>query len=118
MWDLRFGRFTDVDGENNNDILSSYMKLFLNTNLKDTTSELQNKKKLDTFYINAENDLKATLEFYQSQNKYFVKYSIEGENLNKHIRLFKPSAEDRYFEIDKTDWENIKNVRNMAAIKG
>lgn len=118
LWDLRFGRFTDVDGENNNDILSSYMKLFLNTNLKDTTSELQNKKKLDTFYINAENDLKATLEFYQSQNKYFVKYSFEGENLNKHIRLFKPSAEDRYFEIDKTDWENIKNVRNMAAIKG
>ncbi len=117
LWDLRFGRFVSINGKDNNDLVSSYIKIFLNTEFQSAVSEIQNKKKLETFKITAENDLNATLEFYQSQNKYFVKYIFNGEDLNKHIRLFKENAEKYYFEIDQTDWENIKNVRNMAAIQ-
>ncbi|MBQ7660229.1 MAG: Gldg family protein [Alphaproteobacteria bacterium] len=114
LWDLRFGRIRALNALENPDILALYMKYFLNISLSQPLEILKNAKKIASFQIDAENDLKATLSFYQAQNKYFVQYAFENFSQNKHILLFENFAKGKYFEISSDDWEKIENVNKLV----
>lgn len=117
LWDLRFGRLISVNGQENPEIISEYMKHLLNISFIDSKTELSDEEKLFTLSLNVEDDVRADLDFYRSEDHYFVKYVFEGDVLNKHIKLFETSSNTHYFEISKQDLEQIENVNTMVAEK-
>ena len=110
LWNLRFGRVVSLNDKEDPQTVANSMKLLLNTPFNGAASDILKKKKLGQARIYAEDNLSVQLDFYKSENKYFVKYTINGEDLNKHVRVFKPYADKYYYEIEPKDWENILNA--------
>ncbi len=110
LWNMRFGRFISLNNKEDPQTLATSMKILLNTPFTGASSDISKEKKLGHINIYAEDNLTARLDFYKSENKYYVKYIFEGEELNKHILFFKPYADKYYFEIKEKDWENILNA--------
>ena len=117
LWDLRFGRLISINGQKNQDLLADYMKRFLNIPFIQAQENIKHARKIATLNFEVENDLDVSLNIYQAEKKYFVKYEFRKENVNKHIELFDKSASMNYFEISSKDWEKIKDVTTMVKRK-
>lgn len=113
LWDLRFGRLSGVNGTKVDMQIAEYMKYFLNTPFINVWDNLENGEQIAVLNLEIENDVTCQISVFENDARYFLKYKFEGKDLNRHIELFKKSADKYYFEISADDWENIKNVEAM-----
>ncbi len=113
LWDLRFGRLLNMNDISSSVKKANYMKYFLNTELLNAQKDLKNPKKLESFDLDFENNIKLTLAFYWLNDKYYVFYQIQNIGENENFKYFAQAAQNVYFEISKENWEKIQSVRNM-----
>lgn len=113
LWDLRFGRLSEINGIKDEMLIAEYMKYFLNTLFIDAVQDIENKTEIASFNLLAENDVHCRIDVFEAQGKYFVKYDFGEDISNKHIEMFAKSANQYYFEIGFEDWDKIQNVFRM-----
>lgn len=110
LWDLRFGRLSEINAQTDETLIAEYMKYFLNTLFIDVTADVEGKTEIAAFDLKLENDAYCVIKVFEAQGRYFVQYDFDEGISNKHIELFAKAAHAHYFEISGQDWEKIKNV--------
>lgn len=109
LWNLRFGRFADINGQTESNDLLNTAKYLLNTTFVSARQNLQNKKSVGRLEIrNEDNDL-TTINFYEAQNKIYATYRFEEPVQNNYLAFFAHQSDGVYFEVDDKQWESIKN---------
>lgn len=110
IWDLRFGRLENINGENNPDKLAEVMKYLLNTAFISSSQQLDKPEKLLKMKIKAEHGNQISLNFYKTNGKYWVQYDFGNKIRGKYLQFFAPYVKGRFLEISAKDWELIKNA--------
>lgn len=110
LWNLRFGRLSEINGKTDDTLIAEYMKHFLNTFLIEAASDIGDGVEIASFELRLEHDKHCVIRIFKAQEKYFVKYDFDEDIQNKHIELFVKSADTNYFEISEEDWNKIKDV--------
>lgn len=111
MWNLHFGRLVKLNGKAEVDKMVELMKVILNTNLR-----LADKVNVsDAVYglsLNGEDFESLQIDFYKEEEKFFVTYDFNGAINNWTLGMFAKIMENKVFEINENDMENIKNAIN------
>ena len=110
LWDLRFGRLSEINAQTDETLIAEYMKYFLNTLFIEAVPDIEGKNEVASFDLKLENNARCLIRIFEAQGKYFVKYDFDEDISNKHIELFAKSAKTHYFEISFEDWNKIENV--------
>lgn len=110
LWNLRLGRLIGFNSVTDTYRVSLLARAMLNTRLLTAQTGLKNPEQLFSFRLLAENSRDITYKFYQAADKYFVNISFARIPNEKTLQLFEKYTKDVYYEINKKDLENIKNV--------
>lgn len=112
LWNLRFGRFVQYNGINNETKVMVLVKDLLNAPILSIMPQLE-AKKLDSINIVVENGNEIELEFFTTKDhKYYARYYFIKQPNGKHLAFFAKYVKGMYLEISKEAWEKIKNDIN------
>ena len=107
---MRFGRLESFNQNTDAARIAELMKHALNTPFISTADKLEKTKELSKSNLKVEDGNEVMLQFYESENNIWVKYSFIKEPYGKHLAFFAPYAKDKYFEITNEKWEQIKDA--------
>ena len=108
LWNLRFGRFVRYNNIYDEKDVMNVVKKLLNIHTIGIEEKIE-ANELGKIDIVAENG-DSTLLFYKTKDdRYFVKFEFSNKLENKHINFFEKHVKDLFLEINKEDWEKIKN---------
>lgn len=108
LWNLRFGRFIKYnDVVEEKDIMNMVKKLL-------NIYTIGAQKNIDAQFVGKINIMSengyAYLSFYETNDdRYFVKYAFNTKKETKHIDIFEKYVKGLFLEINKEDWEKIKD---------
>lgn len=107
MWNLRFGRFAEVDNITNSDKLALIAKTMLNTTLDNPRNRLQNANAYATLNFKIEGNESLSLHFFTEGNKYLINYEFAEQPQNSALALFAAASKGIYYEINKEKFDEI-----------
>ncbi len=110
LWNLRLGRLISFDSVTDSYRISLLARAMLNTRLSNAQTSVPGARELFSFRLLAENNQNISYKFFQSGGKYFVKIEYAGIPNEKTLQLYEKYTKDVYYEINKKDLENIRNV--------
>lgn len=114
LWNLRFGRLSGFNQNNNLNRTMELVKYMLNTTLKNPTEQKPEGQKVLTLNLAVEGNQKIGIDFWQDKEHTYAGYIFDKENMTKHTEFFAKAAEKCYYEIDNKDFEKIKNVADTV----
>ncbi len=107
LWDLRYGRLSDVENIKTQEHMIYLLKYLLNTKIE----EIENKELKSTPLTNSkfdiENDNYATFQLYQEDNNAYAVFEFDENNQNKHLRLIAKYLNKKPLKINKENLEKI-----------
>lgn len=110
LWDLRFGRFLSFNRITNVDTLADLAKYMLNTTIISSIDKLADASNLFVINLQVEGNEKIKLSFLEKDNKYYVNYEFITPPKAEFLKLFAETMQGKFYEISKTNMEEIKNV--------
>ena len=111
MWNLQFGRFSQLNGVADIDKLAEIMKNMLNTKMK-KINKMNKLSPSNTLKLRGEDFEELQIDFYDEKEKSFVKYKFSGAIKNDILQEFAKRTENNFYEINKTDTDKIKDAIN------
>lgn len=107
IWNLRFGRFAQINTIDNPDILSQAARIMLNTPLLSASDALVDAKLLSTYQVVIEGNQKLLLKFFTKENKYFLQYEFLTKPEANPLQMFADYAAGNYYEVSKEKFDEI-----------
>ena len=109
LWNLRFGRFLSINGKNDADFITGLAKVLLNTTLSNP-EKAKGLKPSFSIDVISEGENKTKINFYSDNDKYYVSFVFINIDNNDRLEFFASHAKGLMFEINKKNWEAIKNA--------
>ena len=111
LWDLHFGRFSEINSNTNTNFLSDIARLLLNTPFEKIIKEKpQQAKIIQSLHIKAEGDNELEIVFLQSADKIFARYNFIKINNETDLQNFAAYAKPVYYQISGSRWKEIADV--------
>ena len=110
LWDLRFGRLLNCNNNTDINTLANLAKYLLNTQIINSTDNLENPEPLFTLKLQVEGNEKIDLSFWQKENKYYVSYKFVTIPKETNLNHFASYMQGNYYEIKQENMEQIRYV--------
>ena len=110
LWDLRFGRLLSCNENTDINTLAILAKYLLNTQIINSTENLEKPELLFTLKLQIEGNEKIDLSFWQKENKYYVSYKFITFPKEANLNLFASYMQGNFYEIKQENMEQIKYV--------
>ena len=109
LWDLRYGRLSEVENIKSPENMIYLLKYLLNTSLESVSDEpfFANAKPLITSRFVVENGNYATFNLYKQNDEAYVRFEFDAENQNPHLRLASMYLNNKYLKINPKKAEKI-----------
>ena len=118
LWDLRFGRLLSCNDINNIDTLAALAKYLLNTQIINSTENLENPQLMFTLKLAVEGNEKIDLSFWKKENKYYVSYQFITFPKDATLNKFATYMQGNFYEIEQKNMEKIKHVYETKISDG
>lgn len=109
-WNLRLGRLAAANGNTNPDYLANLAKNLLNMPLLSYQTSLNTSELLLGLTLQIENNNTVTLEFLQSEHKYYLRYEFATPLNGQNLQNFSSYAKAGYYQISAESWEKLNHV--------
>ncbi len=116
LWNLQFGRFSQINDNSDPDYVASLVSIFLNTKLfpaQDITSPTQ----LFSISADGESFQNLVFAFYEQDEKYYVKFIFDAIKDNSYLKAFADKTASAYYQILPSDLEKIRHAFNPRPNK-
>ncbi len=107
LWNLRFGRLLKTQRPLTPTQLTLLAKDLLITPLQSPVQTLNTPQPTQVLDILTEDQDQVRLEFYQEQNKTYVRYVFDSVIKEKHLQFFAAYAKDKFYAIPNSNMEQI-----------
>ena len=117
LWNLGFGRFSTINGNNNADDTAPIVGLFLNTPLKATTDTPKTQEPILHIHASGEYFKDLELAFYEQAQNFYVQFRFNGAINNAILQAFADKMQGRFYQISAQDMKELINAVNPATSK-
>ena len=90
--------------------MANLAKYLLNTQIINSTDNLENPEPLFTLKLQVEGNEKIDLSFWQKENKYYVSYKFVTIPKETNLNHFASYMQSNYYEIKQENMEQIRYV--------
>lgn len=114
LWNLRFGRFSQINQSSDSTYVASLVSLFLNTPLSYSQDTIFS----DSFLtIEADGEYFANLKllFYKQDKKYYVQFVFTGVKDDSSLKAFADKMQSKFYQLSPSDMEKINNAVNPRS---
>ena len=107
LWDLRYGRLSNVEKIKSEENMIYLLKYLLNTKIEAVKDENPQTKPLITSKFNIENGNYATFNLYKENGEFYARFTFDENNQNKHLKLVSAYLNNKYLKINSENAEKI-----------
>ena len=113
LWNLRFGRFVSINGNDNSSFLINMARRLLNTPIINITTK-QPSQKLFSFTLISEGSNEIEINAWQNKKQYFISYNFKNIPNENRLQQFEKYTNNRFCEISQSDMEKLKHALNTT----
>ena len=111
LWNLQFGRFSQINGLTDDTYIASLVSLFLNTRIFPGIESINSEP---VFSLDAAGEYfaKLTLNFYKQDEKYYVQFNFNEVKSDSVLSSFARKTQNYFYQISASDMEKINHALN------
>ena len=111
LWNLQFGRFSQINDSTDSGYIASLVSIFLNTPLSSFSGEITTQP-LMSITADGEYFNNLIFNFYKQDEKYYVQFIFDELKDNSILQSFASKTKNKFYQISTSDMEKINNVIN------
>lgn len=111
LWNLQFGRFSQINNSSDSDYIATIVSLFLNTPLSSSLADITT---LPILSLTADGEYFGNLifNFYKQDEKYYVQFIFNDVKNNSVLQSFATKTKDKIYHLSTLDMEKINDAVN------